>query len=55
MELFAGDYQVLCAQDLDASGGASKGDPVTLPIGSYAVACNKNPVTVEFSILNPQD
>ena len=31
--LTAGQYQVLCAQDLDKSGDASKGDPVTLPIG----------------------
>jgi uncharacterized protein (DUF2141 family) len=53
-ELFAGDYQVLCAQDLDGDGMASHGDPVTLPIGGYTVACNKNPVTVEFSILDPQ-
>jgi hypothetical protein len=52
-ELYAGDYQVLCAQDIDQSGGASKGDPVTLPIGGYTVACNKNPVTVEFALLNP--
>lgn len=53
-ELFAGEYQVLCAQDLDGDGEASHGDPVTLPIGGYTVACNKNPVTVEFAILNPQ-
>lgn len=53
-ELFAGEYQVLCAQDLDADGGASFGDPVTIPIGGYTVACNKNPVTVEFALLNPQ-
>jgi hypothetical protein len=52
-ELYAGKYQVLCAQDLDKSGDASKGDPVTLPIGSYLVACNKNPTTVEFSLLDP--
>ena len=54
-ELFAGDYQILCAQDLDADGGASKGDPVTIPIGSYPLACNRNPVIVEFGILNPLD
>jgi len=53
-ELFAGQYQVLCAQDLDGDGQASHGDPVTLPIGSYPVACNKNPVTVQFAILDPQ-
>lgn len=53
--LIAGDYQVLCAQDLDHSGGASKGDPVTLPIGAYTVACNENPVTVEFALLDPED
>jgi len=53
-ELFAGEYQILCAQDLDKDGDASHGDPVTVPIGSYTVACNKNPVTVELAILNPQ-
>src|SRR5258706_15259655 len=37
-EVYAGDYQILCAQDLDASGGASKGDPVTLPIGNFTAA-----------------
>ena len=51
--LTAGQYQVLCAQDLDNSGDASKGDPVTLPIGGQEVACNKNPVIIEFSLLNP--
>ncbi len=53
-EFFAGEYQVLCAQDIDSSGDASTGDPVTVPIGSYTIACNKNPTTVEFAILNPQ-
>lgn len=52
-ELNDGEYQILCAQDIDASGGASNGDPVTIPIGSYTIACNRNPVTVEFAILNP--
>ncbi len=51
--LTAGQYQVLCAQDLDNSGGASKGDPVTLPIGGQEVACNKNPVVIEFGLLDP--
>lgn len=53
--LLAGSYQVLCAQDLDGSGGPSHGDPVTLPIGAFPVACNKNPSTVEFALFNPQD
>jgi uncharacterized protein (DUF2141 family) len=51
---FAGAYQVLCFQDLDGDGNASMGDPVTLPIGSYPMACNKNPISVEFSILDPE-
>lgn len=50
---FAGKYQILCAQDVDNSGGASKGDPVTLPIGGFEIACDKNPVTVEFALLDP--
>ncbi len=54
-EVFAGDYQILCLQDLDKSGGDSKGDPVTLPIGAVTVACNKNPTVVEFALLDPQD
>ena len=51
---FDGAFQILCAQDIDGSGGVSKGDPVTLPIGSYPLECNVNPVTVEFALLNPQ-
>jgi hypothetical protein len=52
----AGDYQILCAQYVDGiTTKVSKGDPVTLPIGGFAVACNINPVTVEFAILNPSD
>jgi uncharacterized protein (DUF2141 family) len=53
-ELYAGEYQILCAQDTDQDGKASLGDPVTLPIGGFPIACNVNPVTVEFAILDPQ-
>jgi hypothetical protein len=52
--LYAGDYQILCFQDLANNGMASMGDPVTLPIGGFTMACNKNPVDVEFAILDPQ-
>jgi uncharacterized protein (DUF2141 family) len=52
--LYAGDYQILCFQDLAGNGMASMGDPVTLPIGGFTMACNKNPVDVEFAILDPQ-
>jgi hypothetical protein len=31
------------------------GDPVTLPIGGFTVACNVNPVAVQFAILNPMN
>ncbi len=51
---FDGDYQVLCFQDLAGNGMASMGDPVTLPIGGYTLACNKNPIAVEFAILDPE-
>jgi hypothetical protein len=51
--LLAGDYQTLCYQDLDNNQTDSKGDPVTLPIGGQQVACNKNPVVVEFGLLKP--
>jgi len=53
-QFYAGDYQILCFQDLAKNGNASGGDPVTLPIGSYTMACNKNPVAVQFAILDPQ-
>ncbi|GAC1364470.1 MAG: hypothetical protein NVSMB47_16050 [Polyangiales bacterium] len=52
--LHAGEYQVLCAMDVSGRGSAGPGDPVTLPIGTYPVACNKNPITVEFAILYPK-
>jgi hypothetical protein len=48
-----GNYQVLCFQDLDGDGNADKGDPVTLPIGSYPLACNLNPMAVQFALLDP--
>jgi hypothetical protein len=51
---FAGDYQILCYQDLAGTGNVAQYDPVTLPIGSYPLACNKNPVAVQFAILDPQ-
>lgn len=51
--LLAGDYQVLCYQDLDKDKTDSAGDPVTLPIGGQTVGCNRNPVVVEFSLLKP--
>jgi hypothetical protein len=51
--IFAGDYQILCYQDLNKNGIADPGDPVTLPIGSYPVECTANPAAVEFAILYP--
>ncbi len=53
-QVYAGDYQILCFQDLAGNGMASMGDPVTLPIGGYTMACNENPITVEFALLDPQ-
>src|SRR5262249_3056139 len=53
-ELYDGDYQILCGQLIDGGTSPVPGDPVTLPIGSYPIACNKNPVTVEFAILYPK-
>jgi hypothetical protein len=51
-----GEYQILCAQYVDNNlTQVSKGDPVTLPIGGFIIACNVNPVTVEFAILNPSN
>jgi hypothetical protein len=48
-----GSYQILCFQDLKHDGNPDIGDPVTLPIGSLPLACNVNPVTVQFALLNP--
>ncbi len=50
---YDGNYQILCFQDLAGNGNASSGDPVTLPIGAVTIACNKNPVDVEFALLDP--
>ena len=50
-----GQYQILCFQDLVGDSAPHKGDPVTLPIGSYPIACNVNPVTVQFALLDPQN
>jgi hypothetical protein len=57
-----GQYQILCAQyivpvsgDAGMDSQVQAGDPVTLPIGGYTLACNVNPVTVEFAILDPQN
>jgi hypothetical protein len=49
-----GSYQILCFQDLEHDGNADKGDPVTLPIGSFPLSCNLNPITVQFAILDPE-
>ncbi|HEX4450837.1 MAG TPA: hypothetical protein VH143_08215 [Kofleriaceae bacterium] len=50
-----GDYQVLCFQDRTGSGNVAMNDPVTLPIGSFPIACNKNPIDVEFALLDPEN
>jgi hypothetical protein len=49
-----GTYQVLCGQDLHHDGNVEGGDPVTIPIGALTLACNLNPVTVQFALLDPQ-
>jgi hypothetical protein len=54
-EFSAGNYQILCYQDLDNTMSPTKGDPVTIPTGSYPIACNKNSVDVEFAVLDPSD
>ncbi len=51
---FDGDYQILCYQDLFNGTGVMQGDPVTLPIGNFTVACDVNPVTVQFALLDPE-
>jgi hypothetical protein len=49
-----GVYQILCGQDIHHDGNIEGGDPVTLPIGGFTIACNVNPVTVQFALLDPQ-
>ncbi|HUJ62759.1 MAG TPA: hypothetical protein VLX92_29860 [Kofleriaceae bacterium] len=55
--LLDGDYQILCFQDRlgTGTGNPAMNDPVTLPVGSFPIACNKNPVDVEFAILDPEN
>ncbi len=53
--LLDGDYQILCFQDRPGTGNVAMNDPVTLPIGSFPIACNMNPVDVEFAILDPEN
>ena len=50
----AGDYQILCGQDLHHNGNIGYEDPVTIPIGGISLACNLNPITVQFALLDPQ-
>ncbi len=50
----AGQYQILCGQDIHHNGTIGYGDPVTIPIGALTLACNLNPVTVQFALLDPQ-
>jgi hypothetical protein len=53
--LLDGDYQILCFQDRLGTGNVAMNDPVTLPIGSFPIACNENPVDVEFALLDPEN
>jgi hypothetical protein len=53
-DLPAGSYQILCGQDLMHNGNIGYGDPVTLPIGGITLACNLNPIGVQFALLDPQ-
>ena len=50
----AGDYQILCNQDFNGNANVDVGEPITLPIGAFTVACNVNPVTVQFALLDPK-
>jgi hypothetical protein len=50
----AGSYQILCGQDIHHNGNIGYGDPVTIPIGGVPLACNINPITVQFALLDPQ-
>jgi hypothetical protein len=49
-----GSYQILCGQDLHHNANIGFNDPVTIPIGGITLACNLNPITVQFALLDPQ-
>lgn len=56
-QLPAGEYQILGTIDIDRNstgGEPDVGDPVTLPIGGYDMACAEQPVIVEFALLLPE-
>lgn len=58
VDLAAGAYQILGFMDIDANSSPEDpdpdaGDPVFIPIGSYALECAVHPVEVEFAILLP--
>ena len=50
----AGSYQILCGQDIEHNGNIGFGDPVTIPIAPETLACNLNPITIQFALLDPQ-
>ena len=56
-ELPVGEYQILGFMDTDGNGAETQdpdeGDPVTLPIGGYTMACAEQLVVVEFALLLP--
>lgn len=57
-QLTAGRYQLLGFIDIDGNADPDapdpdRGDPVTIPIGAYALECAEQPVRVEFAILRP--
>jgi hypothetical protein len=58
VELPAGDYQILGFMDIDGNADPDapdpdEGDPVMIPIGGYALACDVQPVVAEFAIVLP--
>jgi hypothetical protein len=53
-DLPAGSYQILCGQDLYGNGQIGFGDPVTIPISPITLACNLNPVGIQFALLDPE-
>ena len=50
----AGSYQILCGQDIFHNGNIGFGDPVTIPITPVTLACNLNPIGIQFALLDPQ-
>ncbi|HBX76054.1 MAG TPA: hypothetical protein DEG43_00270 [Acidimicrobiaceae bacterium] len=59
-KLPTGNYQILGFLDIDSNADPADpqpdaGDPVFIPIGGFALTCERQPVTAEFALTLPAD